>query len=355
MAQVGRKSPLPAKAADFDAEFDIVVVGAGGGGLATACFSAWLGNRVLMLEKADELGGTTKKAAFWYWVPNNEPMQAIGIEDRKRETASATWRACRGRKPTIRSHPTLRHERSGNTMPARRSTTTPRPATELLAEKGALEYRHCAGVPDYWAELPEDKAPTGPGAAAQGRARHDVGRRRGGDPHDGRQAARATAVDIRTGHRVQRTVVDDDGRGGRRRGRRRPTARRVAIQGAQGGDLRHRRLHPRRRPAQELPQRAGVRRLRGAAPTRATSSTSARPPAPTLRNMNYAWMCPIVLEKALNGRPGADRHVLAVRRFDDLCRQDRTPRHQREARLQRVRRRPSSTGTRRSRNTRTSS
>src|SRR3712207_8071035 len=35
------------------------------------------------------------------------------------------------------------------------------PAAELLAGKGALEYRHCPDVVDYWSELPEDKAPTG--------------------------------------------------------------------------------------------------------------------------------------------------------------------------------------------------
>src|SRR3954451_24004594 len=35
------------------------------------------------------------------------------------------------------------------------------PAAELLAEKGALPYRWCEAVPDYWSELPEDKAPTG--------------------------------------------------------------------------------------------------------------------------------------------------------------------------------------------------
>ena len=35
------------------------------------------------------------------------------------------------------------------------------PAAELLAAKGALPYRHVADVPDYFAELPEDKAPKG--------------------------------------------------------------------------------------------------------------------------------------------------------------------------------------------------
>ena len=60
-----------------------MVVGGGAGGLATALFSRWHGNSVVLLEKADELGGTTKKAAFWYWVPNNKHMQAIGIEDKQ--------------------------------------------------------------------------------------------------------------------------------------------------------------------------------------------------------------------------------------------------------------------------------
>ena len=34
------------------------------------------------------------------------------------------------------------------------------PATELLAERGALPYRHVAPAPDYFAELPEDNAKT---------------------------------------------------------------------------------------------------------------------------------------------------------------------------------------------------
>src|SRR3954449_9358530 len=81
--------PVPARAAaapaaadaPFDIEADIVVVGGGGGGLPAALFARWLGDEVILLEKADELGGTAKKAAFWYWVPNNRPMREAGIED----------------------------------------------------------------------------------------------------------------------------------------------------------------------------------------------------------------------------------------------------------------------------------
>ncbi len=105
MASIARKSALPVKGGNFDAQIDIVVVGGGAGGLSTALFSRWHGNDVMLLEKADELGGTTRKAAFWYWVPNNEPMQAVGIEGSARRTACATWRGCRARRPTTRTIP----------------------------------------------------------------------------------------------------------------------------------------------------------------------------------------------------------------------------------------------------------
>src|SRR5256885_5850212 len=65
----------------FDLESDIVVVGGGGGGLSAALFARWLGDEVILLEKAPELGGTARKAAFWYWVPNNRPMREAGIAD----------------------------------------------------------------------------------------------------------------------------------------------------------------------------------------------------------------------------------------------------------------------------------
>src|SRR5919205_1993961 len=80
-----RESAAPAAPGTFEAEADVVVVGGGGGGLPAALFSRWLGNEVTLLEKAPELGGTARKAAFWYWVPNNEPMRALGIEDREED------------------------------------------------------------------------------------------------------------------------------------------------------------------------------------------------------------------------------------------------------------------------------
>ena len=61
MSSIARKSAAPVKRAAFDAEADIVVVGGGAGGLATALFSRWHGNSVILLEKADELGRSEER------------------------------------------------------------------------------------------------------------------------------------------------------------------------------------------------------------------------------------------------------------------------------------------------------
>ena len=86
MATIARKSSAPAAAkGKFDAEVDIIAIGSGVAGLATALFSRWQGNDVLVLEKAGRLGGTTRKAAFWYWVPNNAAMRRPAPRIRKKD------------------------------------------------------------------------------------------------------------------------------------------------------------------------------------------------------------------------------------------------------------------------------
>ena len=63
---------------DFDAEADVVVVGAGAGAFSAAVTAAKDGASVIQLEKADAVGGTTKKAAAAYWIPNNHFMREAG-------------------------------------------------------------------------------------------------------------------------------------------------------------------------------------------------------------------------------------------------------------------------------------
>ena len=281
-----------------DATADVVVVGGGGGGLPTALFSRWLGNDVVLLEKAPQLGGTARKAAFWYWVPNNEPMRAAGLVDDEPDFLRYVARLAR---PTAYdpSSPTLGLSQWEYDM-CRAIYASASPAAELLQEKGALEYRHCPDVVDYWSELPEDKAPLGRVLVPRG-ARDTMSD--GGAVGVASMAAAAArdGVDVRTGHRVQRLVLRDgavvgveattaDGRTWR-------VGARKAVVFATGGfthdlDLRRNFLN--------APVYGGC----AANTNEGDFLAIAGPVGAQLRNMNYAWMCPVPLERAVARDPG---------------------------------------------------
>jgi 3-oxosteroid 1-dehydrogenase len=292
-----RESAAPAAPGAFDAEADIVVVGGGGGGLPAALFSRWLGNEVIVLEKAPELGGTAAKAAFWYWVPNNEAMRAAGIEDREEDFLRYVARVSRpaGYDP---DSPTL-----GLTewefAACRAIYESASPAAQLLHEKGALPYRHVDAAPDYWSELPEDAAPTGR-VLVHAEARESMSD--GGRNSIRTMAAKAgeDGVDIRLSHRVQRLVMDGGAVTGVEAttpgGRRHRLGARKAVIFATGGFTHDADL---RRNFLAVPAFGGC-----AAMTNEGDFVRISGPAGAqLRNMAHAWMCPIPLERAVARRP----------------------------------------------------
>src|SRR4051794_19343072 len=88
-----KESPVPPRAsaapvladAPFDVEADLVVGGGGGGGRRAVLSARGLENGVVLREKARGLGGTARKAAFWYWVPNNAARGDAGTPDREED------------------------------------------------------------------------------------------------------------------------------------------------------------------------------------------------------------------------------------------------------------------------------
>ncbi len=294
-----RKASVPAAAkGPFHGEFDVIVVGSGVAGLATALFCCWQGDRVLVLEKAAELGGTTRKAAFWYWVPNNAAMRAAGMKDPKDDCIKYMARLSR---PEVYDPKAPRFGMSEweyaqyEAIYDYAST-----ATELLSEKGALEYRHCDFVPDYWAELPEDKAPKGrvllpKEACATMSDGGEVAVRTMSE------SARKSGVDIRAGHRVQRVIrnaagevvgVEADTEGESKR-----FFARKGVVFASGGFTHN----------VELRKNYLAAPVYGGCAARSNEGDFiyvASAVGAQLRNMNYAWMCPIVFEKAMAKDPG---------------------------------------------------
>lgn len=80
--------------------FDFVVVGSGGGSMCAALVMRDAGKSVLILEKADLVGGTTAIAGGVMWIPNNRFMKSEGVPD-SREDAIAYLDAVVGDKPDM--------------------------------------------------------------------------------------------------------------------------------------------------------------------------------------------------------------------------------------------------------------
>ena len=58
---------------------DLLVIGSGASGLATAVTAAHLGMKVIVLEKESVFGGTSAWSGGWLWVPRNPLAVEAGI------------------------------------------------------------------------------------------------------------------------------------------------------------------------------------------------------------------------------------------------------------------------------------
>ena len=91
----GTSTPDNTEAADanWDLTVDLLVVGSGAGGLAAALVAAKHGAKVLLVEKGEQLGGTTATSGGVLWIPDNDQARQQGLGD-----------------SSAKSHNYLRHE-----------------------------------------------------------------------------------------------------------------------------------------------------------------------------------------------------------------------------------------------------
>ncbi len=67
--------------------YDVIVIGAGAGGMTAAAVAAVAGANVLVIEKTDFVGGTTAWSGGMVWIPANRQMRSAGMTDTLAEAA----------------------------------------------------------------------------------------------------------------------------------------------------------------------------------------------------------------------------------------------------------------------------
>ncbi len=128
----------------FDHSYDVVVVGSGGAGFATAMGAADEGLSVLMLEATDKFGGSTAMSGGGMWLPNNPLMQRDGVAD-SRDEALTYLDATVGDE----GRATSRERKEAFVDGVADLVTT--------AEKYGMRFDRAAEYPDYYPELPGGK------------------------------------------------------------------------------------------------------------------------------------------------------------------------------------------------------
>lgn len=67
--------------ARWDETYDVVVLGAGAGGMTAALVSSLEGRRTLLLETSEQIGGTTARSSGTAWIPNNPHQRRLNPVD----------------------------------------------------------------------------------------------------------------------------------------------------------------------------------------------------------------------------------------------------------------------------------
>ncbi|MFP8780800.1 FAD-dependent oxidoreductase [Hydrogenophaga sp. RWCD_12] len=121
-----------------DARYDLVVVGAGGAGMASALFAAIEGKQVLLVERTEYVGGTTALSAGTTWVPGTHHSATVNPTDTLSDAARYLSNAIGERTPAALRQSFLDHGAE---------------VVTLAETRTEVKFRPYARHPDYISDL----------------------------------------------------------------------------------------------------------------------------------------------------------------------------------------------------------
>ena len=121
-----------------DCAYDLVVVGAGGAGMATTLFAAMEGASVLLVERTEFVGGTTAWSAGTSWIPGSQHAAKVNPNDTLAETARYLDNAVGERTSKVVRQAFLDNGRA---------------AVDEVEARSELKYRPYPKHPDYISDL----------------------------------------------------------------------------------------------------------------------------------------------------------------------------------------------------------
>jgi 3-oxosteroid 1-dehydrogenase len=125
-------------AGTWDEEYDVVVVGSGGGGMASALTAHHEGLTSVVLEKGSKFGGSTAISGGAIWIPNNPVLKRLGHNDSRDSILTYLTKLTEG------SVDQARLEAYVDNGPA---------VIELLERSPWMQWTWMEGYPDYHPEL----------------------------------------------------------------------------------------------------------------------------------------------------------------------------------------------------------
>jgi 3-oxosteroid 1-dehydrogenase len=128
----------------------VIVVGAGIGGMTAAITAAEAGLSVTLVEKGDKVGGAAAYSGGQVWTGGNHVAERLGIEDSVAETVEYVRAAAK------------RDETSVDVAMCRTWLQGASDAARWLEERGVIQWQLIPDYPDYY-------YPTLPGSRARGR------------------------------------------------------------------------------------------------------------------------------------------------------------------------------------------